>query len=107
MHADSSWPTTVGTRARSSNTSGTDTFSTRCVTPTFRKVGSRTGGRTEAMTVAEFRGMIEGQNFEPFAIETKGGRVYRVPHRSSYWFPEEFEGLVIVAVRGQGIRVLD
>jgi hypothetical protein len=56
--------------------------------------------------MTEFRDLIEGQGFQPFVIETKGGRTFRVPHQGHYWLPEDFPECVVVAVRGQGLRVL-
>ena len=58
------------------------------------------------MRVADFHDMVEGQEFQPFQIRTRGGKVYRVPQRSSFWLPEDYEATVIIALRGQGSGAL-
>jgi hypothetical protein len=59
------------------------------------------------MVVSDFFDIVERQDvWQPFVIRTRAGKLYRVPHRSSYWMPEDYEGTVILAVRGQGIQLL-
>ena len=60
------------------------------------------------MKAGDFREMVAGQDvFHPFVIQTRGGKVYTVAYPSSYWFPQDYETTVILAVRGQGITLLD
>jgi hypothetical protein len=59
------------------------------------------------MKAEEFRDLIEKQDFQPFVIKTRGGRVYPVNHRANLWLPEDYESTVCVSVKGKGITLLD
>jgi hypothetical protein len=58
------------------------------------------------MAPSEFRDMIEGGEFQPYVIKTKGGRKYTITHRSNAFISEAYPGTVALFVRGQGVTLL-
>jgi hypothetical protein len=59
------------------------------------------------MEVRDFREIVEADSFQPFVIKTRAGKVRSVKHQSDIWLPEAYESTAVLAIRGQGIMLLD
>jgi hypothetical protein len=60
------------------------------------------------MIPEDFHDMIEGkEGFQPFVIKTRSGRVYPITDRSNIWIPGLYGNVACVALKGQGITLLD
>ncbi len=58
------------------------------------------------MKAEQFRGMLKGKQFHPFAIHTASGETYEVKHPETVWQSPE-GGTVLVSLGGEAVVLID